>query len=327
MKKTNKKLKAMKKSVINIAVTLAMTAGLYSGSVLNTQAYAAIEETRNSNTDIVANGDTDHDTENSNYLYPGMGAGAAAGLAIAGPAGLVVGGLIGAIVGSNQEAGSEVKAPAEAVLAAESSLDSGISESDKNIAPAQTEDYGLQLAQQGEITPVITDTLNDSQEKLLEILTADFSLDIYFRSGSADVEHFYPARLASIAKLVNSLPQLEIHLDGYSDRRGQRQQNRALANKRIEKVRQQLIDAGLDENRIAATAFGEMKVTSAPGDLEGYTFDRKVVIRFERMTADSIPAMKQALSAADKNTEETPLEAATAADSISTVTANAIAQF
>ena len=104
---------------------------------------------------------------------------------------------------------------------------------------------------------------------------------------------------------MNTMNQLEIHLDGYADRRGDKTKNIELASQRIEEVRAQLINAGVDENRIVSKAFGETKMVSSPGDLEAYTFDRKVVIRFQRITADSIAAMTTALSEFNTETENT----------------------
>jgi hypothetical protein len=84
----------MKKSLLNIAVTLALSSAVFSGSVLSTQAYA---------------GELSPDNNNSNanpsetYMYPGMGVGAATGALAAGPVGLIIGGVVGAFVGSNQE--------------------------------------------------------------------------------------------------------------------------------------------------------------------------------------------------------------------------------
>ena len=137
-------------------------------------------------------------------------------------------------------------------------------------------------------------------ENILDILTTDLSLDVYFRSGSTDIEAFYPARLAAIANLMETMPQLDLHLDGYTDRRGNKSQNIALANRRLTSVRQELIDSGVDANRIISKAFGEMKMVSQAGDLEAYTFDRKVVIRFERRSINSINAMTETLSETEK---------------------------
>ena len=137
----------------------------------------------------------------------------------------------------------------------------------------------------------------------MDILVTDLSLDVYFRSGSTDIEKFYPARLSAIADLINSMDKLELHLDGYTDRRGNKSQNIALANQRVEKVRQQLVDAGVADNRIISKGFGEIKMVSDAGDLEAYTFDRKVVIRFERTNQNSISTMTTALTATDIDSE------------------------
>ncbi len=281
----------MKKSLLNIAVSIALTSAIYSGSVLSNQAYA----NNATSDDLIAENDSNIQNTSENYIYPGMGIGAATGAVIAGPVGLIIGGFVGAMIGtSHEEDITQVLTDENSSLADNVSSDDT---SDNYKADFDHSELGsLQVAQIGEISTVVDDASNSKQDELIDILTTDLSLDIYFRSGSANIESFYPARLTAIADLLESMDQLELHLDGYTDRRGNKSQNIALANQRIEKVRQQLIDSGVDENRINSKAFGEMKMVSNAGDLEGYTFDRKVVIRFERSSADSIHAMTEALS-------------------------------
>jgi hypothetical protein len=103
---------------------------------------------------------------------------------------------------------------------------------------------------------------------------------------------------------------LELHLDGYTDRRGNREQNMALANERIQKVREQLVSAGVDENRIVSKAFGEAKMKSSAGNLEAYTFDRRVVIRFERASKSISESMAEVFT----TTEELPATSLTDED-------------
>jgi outer membrane protein OmpA-like peptidoglycan-associated protein len=302
----------MKKSLLNIAVSIAMSGALLSGSVFSSQAYA-------DNADSAGTESTDNkETSLKTYMYPGMSVGAATGTVVAGPVGFLLGGLIGAVVGANQEMTepgitTEVS-PSQDTIADNTDLDDVTpARQSKNSLFAATENElsltpAIQVAQAGPLHAVVPAGGSINQDDLIDVLTADLSLDVYFRSGSSDIETFYPARLAAIANLLNTVDslhkdKLELHLDGYTDRRGDKQQNIALANERIEKVRQQLIAAGVAEDRINSQAFGEMKMVSTAGDLEGYTFDRKVVIRFERTAADSISAMKTALSGFD--TEET----------------------
>ncbi len=286
----------MKKSLSNIAVTMALTSTIFSGSVMSTQAYAD---------DLnIADNNNSNDNTTENYMLPGMGAGAAAGAVVAGPVGFVVGGLIGAIVGVNQDVTTEpesIPALSENTIEEEPISDNAQNRSENNSLTETTEQettqHSIQVAQLG-LMPVIADeAIESQQDRLMDILTTDLNLDIYFRSGSSNIESFYPARLAAIADLMKTMDKLELHLDGYSDRRGNKTKNIELANERIEKVREQLLNAGINENRIISKAFGEMKMVSSAGDLEGYTFDRKVVIRFERSSADSIHAMTTALSA------------------------------
>ncbi len=286
----------MKKTLLKIAVSAAITGAVFTTTIIPTQAYAG---------EFTA---TDNDSSNSKttetYMLPGMGAGAATGAVIAGPAGLLIGGIIGAIAGSNHEVIEPTDSSTVHDVISDISNEES-SDSTDQLANADANDTkkSIQVAQLGSINNIVDDQSDSPQEKLMNILVTDLSLDVYFRSGSADIEKFYPARLSAIADLINSMDKLELHLDGYTDRRGNKSQNIALANERVEKVRQQLIDAGVDENRIISNAFGEIKMVSTAGDLEAYTFDRKVVIRFERSSRNSISSMAAVFSDIDTDAE------------------------
>ena len=287
----------MKKTLLNIAISLSL-----SSAVLSTPAYA--------DSQITPDNTNSNEETTETYMLPGMGIGAATGVAIAGPVGLVVGGLIGAFVGSSQEASAEKNVSQEQQLVVEydnNKTSEVHAEIDSIDLPS------VQVAQLGSINTVAENSISTHNNDLLDILTTDLSLDIYFRSGSTNIETFYPARLIAISNLMKKMNRLELHLDGYTDRRGDKAQNIALANQRLDNVRQQLIDSGVEENRIISKAFGEMKMVSQPGDLEAYTFDRKVVIRFERSSADSIHAMTATLSGTKSKIEAAPViaEAAT----------------
>ena len=316
----------MKKSLLNIAVTMALSSAVFSGSVLSTQAYA----------DEPVLDDNSIDNTSETYMYPGMGVGAASGALIAGPVGLLIGGVIGALVGSNQEVTMDQDNAAQDGIIALGAQQEITPQQNIDATPYTTAtepeatDGSVQVAQLGTMTPVVTDGDNFSQEELMNILVSDLSLDVYFRSGSTDIEKFYPARLAAIADLVNTMDKLELHLDGYTDRRGNKEQNIALANERIEKVREQLISAGVDENRIVSKAFGEAKMKSSAGNLEAYTFDRRVVIRFERASKSMSNSMATAFSATEEQPSSSVTETAVSEqpiESISPVVADATTRF
>jgi len=282
----------MKKTLLNLAITLSI-----SGAALSTQAYAKDQ--------LTADNTNSNNETTETYLYSGMSIGAATGTAIAGPAGFVVGGLIGAFVGSNQEISNEYEEPKQPINTAKYDNNTA------NEVHAEIEDIVLssvQIAQLGSAS-TIEDSNTTHHDNILDILTTDLSLDVYFRSGSTAIEAFYPARLTAIAKLMKNMDQLEIHLDGYTDRRGDQSQNITLANQRLTNVKQQLIHSGVDANRIISKAFGEKKMVSQVGDLEGYTFDRKVVIRFERSSVNSLHAMTEILSEITKKNAVEPVVA------------------
>ena len=301
----------MKKTFLNIAITMTVSSAVFSASVLSTQAYAdglVIDDNNNSNINAT-----------ENYMYPGMGVGAATGTLIAGPAGFLVGGVIGAIVGSNQAVTQNSEATLKYnSIAIDSPVDNRTIEDKKstdhladispdfysaNSGTNTPSDDSIHVAQLGTINTIADDKINTQQEALMNILVTDLSLDVYFRTGSTEIEQFYPARLTAIADLINTMDKLELHLDGYTDRRGNKSQNINLANKRLDKVRQQLINAGVKDSRIISKAFGEAKMKSSAGDLEAYTFDRRVVIRFERAGISADNAKTIALS--DTDTDNT----------------------
>lgn len=311
----------MKKSLLNIAVTMALSSAVFSGSVLSTRAYA---EEITPNDDINSNGST-----SETYLYPGIGVGAATGTLIAGPIGLVVGGIIGALVGSNQEVSADIESDTQGITLVSTTRNVDGNTDAIELTPAIIEsdnptiENSIQLAQLGPVSPIITDDENTAREELMNILVTDLSLDVYFRSGSTDIEKFYPARLSAIADLVNTMGELELHLDGYTDRRGNREQNMALANERIQKVREQLVNAGVDEDRIVSKAFGEAKMKSSAGNLEAYTFDRRVVIRFERASKSISESMAEVFT----TTQEQPTATSLSDETISPVVADAATRF
>ncbi|MBL4712601.1 MAG: OmpA family protein [Gammaproteobacteria bacterium] len=265
----------MKKSLINFATSMAISSTIFTGSVLFSTAHAdsppLINHSASSN-----NNSNDKTTEN--YMLPGMGVGAATGVVIAGPVGLVVGSLIGAFVG----AGQDVKSDNATTLTSKNSSVTLANDrkQTKDIITSRTATSQTHLAQLGSTHSAKIN--KPANHNLVEILTTELSLDIYFRSGGTNIETFYTSRLTTVADMVKSMDNVDIHLEGYTDRRGNKKQNIALANRRVENVRQQLINAGILENRINSKVYGEKKMVSRVGDLEAYAFDRKVVISFKK---------------------------------------------
>ena len=126
------------------------------------------------------------------------------------------------------------------------------------------------------------DIYNSESSDLGNLLDSELSIDIFFLSGSINVDPYYETKIHAVSMLMQSMPELEVHLDGYSDRRGDKQENIELSNQRLDSVRALLIQAGVEPQRILAHAYGEKNFISTVGNLEAYTFDRRVVMRFKQ---------------------------------------------
>lgn len=263
----------MKKQLISIAIATALIAG----------------------TAHNARADDQQATDDSNKPYIGTAIGATTGAIVAGPVGFIVGGLIGNLA-ARHDAMNAVEA--EQTLAEEESQPLASAQPASSLTAEDEPDESIIVAQAGEIESFINDDIVDHTAELKDILVEDMSLDIFFLSGSTMVETFYQSRLQVVAKLIQKLPDIDIHLEGYSDRRGDKDTNMYLSNQRLDSVRKELVQAGIDESRIHVTAYGELQFISTPGDLEAYTFDRRVVIRFQQTSTST----KNPLASMDNST-------------------------
>lgn len=233
-------------------------------------------------------------SDNKHKQYIGTGIGATAGAVFAGPVGFIVGGLIGNLAAKHDAMDDKVSdhPPAANELYTEAET--------KPVSAPKTGDVTAEpiiVAQAGEIDPVISDDVVDHTSGLKDILVKDLNLDVFFLSGSTTVETFYKPRMQTVARFMQVMPDIDIHLDGYSDRRGDKDTNLALSNERLNAVRDELEQAGIDADRIQMNAFGELQFVSRPGDLEAYSFDRRVVIRFQH----SIPQTQKPLALVHDN--------------------------
>ena len=221
-------------------------------------------------------------SDNKHKQYIGTGIGATAGALVAGPVGLIVGGLIGNLAGKHDAMDDTV--PVQSSVTIEPHTETALHQASVSTEESETVETVV-VAQAGEIESVIDDDSVDHSSALKDILVKEMSLDVFFLSGSTTVETFYKPRLQAVSNFMQQLPGIDIHLDGYSDRRGDKDTNLALSNQRLNAVRDELVQAGIDANRIHINAYGEQQFVSRPGDLEAYSFDRRVVIRFQHSTA------------------------------------------
>ena len=231
------------------------------------------------------------DESSSDNAYTEIGIGAIGGALLAGPAGLIIGGVVGSILGGQDDA--------EEVQAFEDLADyESIMNEESAAVSVNDEPESIFLASVGSSLPLPVAEQADATNGLKEIISNDLSLDVYFKAGSVDLEKFYSQQLSVISSLLSEIPDLELNLDGYSDRQGDEAENMQLSVARLQSVRNYFVAHGIDGDRIKVNAYGEKNFVSSPGELAAYVFDRRVVVSF---TSPSVSTGSSVAAIADKS--------------------------
>jgi outer membrane protein OmpA-like peptidoglycan-associated protein len=118
--------------------------------------------------------------------------------------------------------------------------------------------------------------------------TRDLETAFGFRTNVADLAQDDVARLTKIGALVGAIPKMKVRVAGYTDPRGSEEYNAELSQRRAASVATVLSNAGVPVDRIVIEAHGEQESTSPDGDLEGYAFERKVMVRIEQGDAGEL---------------------------------------
>jgi outer membrane protein OmpA-like peptidoglycan-associated protein len=182
----------------------------------------------------------------------------ASGVAIGGPAGLVLGG-IGAIVMGNQITETRRAHMAE-----------------KNQTRTE-QDFRLTEA------PLpLTESEPNLQQTRAEILK-EFAQDgaqihVYFHSGKDDLTPRDMEQINRLAEALREQPELHIKLIGFADARGTEGYNQVLSEYRTRNVKDYLVRAGVTAERIQRQAFGANFSALHYGDEGDYARDRYVAI-------------------------------------------------
>ncbi|NGX15732.1 OmpA family protein [Wenzhouxiangella sp. XN24] len=205
----------------------------------------------------------------------GIVAGGLLGAVIGGPPGLIAGMAMGGITSDQQLARSRVDSLES--LAGQLRDEQRDLETERNGLQARVTTLGEALERQRDLAGRAAETL---------MLTDGLEFSIGFRSNSAAPPETLEESLAALATLVGAVPELTIQLDGYADPRGTAALNSKLSMQRAEAVRERLVAAGVDPQRIQVAGHGAVLAEgAAQADPDEWAMQRRVDVRLQSDSA------------------------------------------
>ncbi len=188
----------------------------------------------------------------------GVGSGAVVGALAGGPVGFIVGAAIGAKLGDTMHQKNE------RLQELSVSLDS----SRNTVANLRSDvdTLGKEIERMQDM----------ARPELLGLLQAGIAMDLLFRTDESTLLDTTGARLATLAATLASMPDVRIQLDGFADERGEEHYNYELSQKRVDFVRELFLQAGVDADRINATAHGE--APAQDGNADSFALERRVSV-------------------------------------------------
>jgi len=90
------------------------------------------------------------------------------------------------------------------------------------------------------------------------------TVDVYFAFDRADLSDGAQTTLVGVVKELQASPTLVVRLGGFTDPKGTREHNYALAQRRVDAVRRFLVEKGVELSRVQAIGMGPLEDSSTP---------------------------------------------------------------
>jgi OmpA-OmpF porin, OOP family len=130
-----------------------------------------------------------------------------------------------------------------------------------------------QLKQQDETKPITT---QECETRFSVISTTGA---IYFKTGSAELDHSSDPLLNSVADIANRCPSVKVEVSGHTDTTGGANANQALSVARAQSVATYLVQHGVAQSRITATGYGDTRPVAANTSEDGRAKNRRIEFR------------------------------------------------
>jgi cytochrome c oxidase subunit 2 len=137
------------------------------------------------------------------------------------------------------------------------------------------------------LNELLTYEIDDRKVELRDLFNAALSDDateevktirlkyVFFETGSANLDQKSKYELQEIASILNQNSSVNIELGGHTDNTGDEEANLELSKRRSETVKSFLNSNGIDENRMTALGYGELRPIESNDNAEGREANRR----------------------------------------------------
>lgn len=196
----------------------------------------------------------------------GIGTGGVIGAVAGGPVGFIVGSAIGAKIGDKMHDKNDKI----------DGLSSSLEQSRESIDGLKIDVRALS-ADLNSVNGELEQLERVAHPELVSLLQAGIEMDLLFHTGEYQLPASHRVRLQGFADALAAMANVQVHLDGFADERGDAAYNQALSERRVSYVRDQLLSAGLDPSRISDAAHGE--VPAEDPTIDSMALERRVSLK------------------------------------------------
>lgn len=102
--------------------------------------------------------------------------------------------------------------------------------------------------------------------------------DVLFDTNKSQLKPGGAREVKKLAQFLRENPQRNISIEGFTDSQGSEEHNLALSERRANAVKDELVDSGIDAQRITSKGFGESYPVADNGTSAGRQMNRRVEI-------------------------------------------------
>jgi len=102
------------------------------------------------------------------------------------------------------------------------------------------------------------------------------TLDVEFDFDKSTIKKGYYQDIDNLVQVMKDYPDLNVVIEGHTDRVGTAAYNKKLSQRRAEAVKKYMVEKGIDANRLNAQGFGEDKPIASNETKEGRQQNRRV---------------------------------------------------